>query len=252
MTETPAGPAGPLAVRGLTPPSERTGAKRRIGDVIVMLGFADRRRVESVADEGRARGLPLGQSLIEGGIVDSTQLAHALAECNGLAFVDLNQFEVDKGAAQLIDAVKARRYQTIPIAYLGESTLLVATADPANVLAFDDITMATGYEVSRAVASPEDIVALIGQLSRLDEAVEEEADKEPASTARSSSCATWRKTRRWSGSSIRSSPTPSAAAPPPSISSRARRTCASAFASTAWSTTRRRSRPRTRPASCRA
>ncbi|HYN50268.1 MAG TPA: ATPase, T2SS/T4P/T4SS family, partial [Thermoleophilaceae bacterium] len=183
MTDTPAVPAGPSIVRGLTPPSQRTGAKRRIGDVIVMLGFAERGRVESVAEEGRARGLPLGQSLIEGGLVDSTQLAHALAERNGLDFVDLSRFEVDKGAAHLIDAAKARRYQTIPIAYLGESTLLVATADPANVLAFDDITMATGYEVSRAVASPEDIMALIGQLSRLGEAVEEDAEEEPATPA---------------------------------------------------------------------
>jgi type IV pilus assembly protein PilB len=183
MTETPAAPAGPPLVRGLTPPNQRTGAKRRIGDVIVMLGFAERGRVESVAEEGRARGLPLGQSLIEGGIVDSTQLAHALAERNGLDFVDLSQFEVDQAAARLIDAAKARRYQTIPIAYLGERTLLVATADPANVLAFDDITMATGYEVSRAVASPEDIIALIGQLSRVDESVEEEAEEEPATTA---------------------------------------------------------------------
>ena len=47
--------------------------------------------------------------------------------------------------------------------------MLVATADPANVLAFDDIAMATGFEVRRAVASPEDIDALIGQLSRLGE-----------------------------------------------------------------------------------
>jgi type IV pilus assembly protein PilB len=90
-------------------------------------------------------------------------------------------FEVDKGAANLIDAGKARRYRTIPIAFLAEGTLLVATADPANVLALDDITMATGYEVRRAVASPEDIDALIGQISRLGDAVEE-LEHEPEST----------------------------------------------------------------------
>jgi type IV pilus assembly protein PilB len=56
----------------------------------------------------------------------------------------------------------------------------VATADPANVLALDDIAMATGYEVRRAVASPEDIEALIGQLSRLGDAVEELEDVEDA------------------------------------------------------------------------
>jgi type IV pilus assembly protein PilB len=177
MSETAAASAGPFPVPGLTPPTQRTGAKRRIGDVIVTLGFAERERVETVVADGKG-GLPLGQLLIEAGVVDSNQLAHALAERNGLDFVDLNVFEIDHGAANLIDAGKARRYRTIPIAFLGEGTLLVATADPANVLALDDITMATGYEVRRAVASPEDIDALIGQISRLGDAVEE-VDDEP-------------------------------------------------------------------------
>ena len=91
---------------------------------------------------GRNAGLPLGQALIEAGIVDSGQLAQALAERNGLDYVDLNSFDVDKGAASMIDGEKARRYRTIPIAFLAERTLLVATSDPANLLALDDITHA--------------------------------------------------------------------------------------------------------------
>jgi type IV pilus assembly protein PilB len=181
MSETLAAPPGTFTVAGLTPPSQRTGAKRRIGDVIVQLGLAEREVVEATVEAARERGIPLGQALIQAGLVDSNQLARALAERNGLDHVDLNVFEVDKGAANLLDGGKARRYQTIPIAFLGERTLLVATADPANLLALDDITMATGYEVRRAVASSEDIQALIGQLSRLDESVhaidEEEAEE---------------------------------------------------------------------------
>jgi type IV pilus assembly protein PilB len=180
MSESPAAPAGAFPVPGLRPPTQRTGAKRRIGDVIVQLGFAERELVENAVEKGRASGVPLGQSLIDAGIVDSNQLAQALAERNGLDYVDLNSFEVDQGAANLIDAAKARRYQTIPISFLGEQTLLVATADPANVLALDDIAMATGYEVRRAVASPEDIEGLIGQLSRLGDAVEELEDEDDA------------------------------------------------------------------------
>jgi type IV pilus assembly protein PilB len=144
----------------------------------VQLGFAERELVEKVVEKGRANGIPLGQALIDAKIVDSNQLAQALAERNGLDYVDLNSFEVDHGAANLLDPAKARRYQTIPISFLGEQTLLVATADPANVLALDDIAMATGYEVRRAVASPEDIEATIGQLSHLGDAVEEFGDEE--------------------------------------------------------------------------
>jgi len=169
--------AGPFPVPGLIPPTKRTGVKRRIGDVIVQLGFAERELVERVVSEGRAQGMPLGQALIEAGIVSSAQLAQALAERNGLDYVDLNSFDVDKGATALIDVLQARRYQTVPVAFLGERTLLVATADPANLLALDDITMATGYEVRRAVASPGDIEALVSSLSSLAESVQQVVDE---------------------------------------------------------------------------
>ena len=165
--------AGPFPVPGLIPPTKNTGIKRRIGDVIVQLGFAEREMVERVVELGRRDGVPLGQALIDAGIVNSAQLAQALAERNGLDYVDLNVFDVDKGAAAMIDGGKARRYRTIPVAFLAEQTLLVATADPANLLALDDITMATGYDVRRAVASPENIDALIDQLSTLEGSVHE-------------------------------------------------------------------------------
>src|SRR5687768_7256388 len=168
--------AGPFPVSGLTPPTERSGVTRRIGDVIVQLGFAEREVVEQVVEQGRREGVPLGQALIQAGVVSSGQLAQALAERNGLDYVDLNVFDVDKGAAAMIDGEKARRYRTVPIAFLAEQTLLVATADPANLLALDDITMATGYEVRRAVASPEHIDALIEQLVTLEGSVHEVED----------------------------------------------------------------------------
>jgi type IV pilus assembly protein PilB len=172
--------ASPFPVSGLTPPTKRTGVKRRIGDVIVQLGFAERELVERVVENGRREGLALGQALIEAGVVNSSQLAQALAERNALDYVDLNVFDVDKGATSMIDSEKARRYRTVPIAFLADRTLLVATADPANLLALDDITMATGYEVRRAVASPEHIDALIEQLGTLSGSVTEvqEADYE--------------------------------------------------------------------------
>jgi type IV pilus assembly protein PilB len=176
--EAQAASTGPFPVPGLTPPTKRTGVKGRIGDVIVQLGFAEREVVESVVQDGRRNGVPLGQALIGAGIVNSGQLAQALAERNGLDYVDLNVFDVDKGAASMIDGAKARRYRTIPIAFLADRELLVATADPANLLALDDIAMATGFEVRRAVATPEDIDALIENVGTLESAVHEIDDEE--------------------------------------------------------------------------
>src|SRR4051794_19679075 len=169
------------AIPGLTPPTRRGGVKRRIGEVIVDLGFAEADRVEAAVSQAREAGKTTGQMLIDSGVLDSNQLSRALAERNGLDHVDLNVFEVDRNAATLIESGAAKRHHTVPIAFVGEKTLLVATADPSNVLALDDITMMTGYEIRRAVASPEDIDALLSTLSTLGDTVKQiEEEEEPA------------------------------------------------------------------------
>ena len=167
----------PLAIReippGLVPPTTYTDERRRLGDVIVALGFADRETVEQAGRDAREQRRWIGEVLVEGGTLSSPQLAHALADRNGIDFVDLNAFQVDNGAVNLISAGEARRFQALPIAFLDRDTILVATSNPANVLGLDDVAMTTGYKVRRAVASPEEIEAVMGRLSSLEESVQE-------------------------------------------------------------------------------
>ncbi|HXE99076.1 MAG TPA: ATPase, T2SS/T4P/T4SS family [Solirubrobacterales bacterium] len=156
---------------GITPPT--SNGRRRLGDVIVDLGFADRDTVEGVAVKARDEGRQVGEMLVESGVLSSDQLARALAERNGLDYVDLNIFEVDTGAANLVSSADARRFRAVPVAFLDPDTILVATSNPANVLGIDDIAMTTGYKARLAVASPEDIEAVINQISHLEESVQE-------------------------------------------------------------------------------
>jgi type IV pilus assembly protein PilB len=160
---------------GLTQPTARGRSVRRIGEVIVDLGFADGAVVERAVETARERGEPTGRVLVDTGVLTHDQLAHAVAERYGLDYVDLSIFKVDMGAANLVSPGSARRYEAVPVAYLDERTVLVAMADPANILAIDDIAMMTGLEVRRAVTSREDIDALISQLSRIDDAISEAA-----------------------------------------------------------------------------
>src|SRR4051794_27897454 len=159
VTDTTSTPATTSASRkplpGLTPPSGNKDPRRRLGDVAVELGFVDRELMEQVMVKEREAHVPMGALLVESGLIDSAQLARMLAERNSLDYVDLNEFEVDQGAANLIDESEARRCKAVPIAFLEEGVLLVATADPANVLGADDIAMSTGNEVRRAIATSE-------------------------------------------------------------------------------------------------
>ena len=60
-------------------------------------------------------------------------------------------------AANLVTSQVAKRYDALPVGFVGERALLVAMADPANVHAIDDIAILTGYEIRVAVATSEDL-----------------------------------------------------------------------------------------------
>jgi type IV pilus assembly protein PilB len=156
---------------GLHPPSRRTGPSRYIADVIVALGYVDREQADAAVEESRRRGQRTGQVLIESGVLTPNQLAHALAERFGLDYIDLGVYQPDVSALNLIAPNAARRFEAAPVGFDQSGALIVAMADPSNVLALDDLKLLTGHEIRPAVASIEDVTGLIGRMSRLEDAV---------------------------------------------------------------------------------
>jgi type IV pilus assembly protein PilB len=166
---------------GVTPAPSRAHRSRFLSDVIIELGFASRETVDAALEIARQQGNTPESVLLDQGAVNQDQLSRAIAARHGLDHLDLGTFKVDMAAANLITSSNAKRYDAVPVSFLNERTVLVAMADPANVLVIDDVALMTGYEVKAAVASREDIAALITRLTRLDDVVgsigeEEESD----------------------------------------------------------------------------
>ncbi len=158
---------------GLTPPRRRTGPSHFIADVIVDLGYVDRERADAAVEESRLLGKRMGQVLLESGALSAEQLAHALAEQFGLDYVDLSAYQPDVSAMNLVSHKAARRFEAAPIGFDESGALVVAMADPSNVLALDDLKLMTGHEIRPAVASAEDVANLISRMTRLEDAVAE-------------------------------------------------------------------------------
>ncbi|MGN6253912.1 MAG: GspE/PulE family protein [Solirubrobacterales bacterium] len=158
---------------GLTPPLQRGRSSGFITDVIVDLGFVPAERARQAIEEARTAGLPPEALLLQQGAINGDQLSRAIAERYGLDHIDLSNYPVDMAAANLIAVTTARRYRALPVGFVDKQTLLVAMGDPTNVLAVDDIGLATGLDCRVAVAAEDDIEALITRLNTLQSSVSE-------------------------------------------------------------------------------
>ena len=86
----------------------------------------------------------------------------AVAEQQGLQYVDLAHYSIDPAIAQLLDKQTADRHQAIPIAR-GDGTIKVAMAEPDNVIALDDLKMRLQVPVEAMLADPEGVTDAINR-----------------------------------------------------------------------------------------
>jgi type IV pilus assembly protein PilB len=187
MTPTTAPTERPSQVRrpGVTPPSRRGGSGRTLDDVIVELGFVDAAEMESAVASANGSGSSADKVLLQEGKLTEEQVSRAVAERFGLDHLDLTQYRFDPNAAKLVTPAAVKRYKALPVSFVNDRTLLVAMADPGNVLAVDDIAVMTGYEVRPAVAAGPDIEDALGRLAEMGEggALVEEVQEDAPSEA---------------------------------------------------------------------
>ena len=176
----PALPVEPGGTPGLTSPRQRGHSRGFITDVLVELGYASPELVQGAIETARSAGRTPEALLLEQGVISEDQLSRATAERYGLDHVDLAVYSVDVAAAALFPVTMARRYQAVPVGYVDQRTLLVAAADPANVLAVDDIQIATGLDCRIAVAARADVEGLLTRLGTLQSAAAEAVITEDA------------------------------------------------------------------------
>ncbi|HET8896019.1 MAG TPA: ATPase, T2SS/T4P/T4SS family, partial [Protaetiibacter sp.] len=107
------------------------------------------------------------RDLVSQGLLSEGQVASARAAQLNLPFVDLTEYPVDNSAVALVPIGLLRRHEVLPIGRDGDR-LLVAMADPNNVVALDDIRAAVRFSVRAVVAERQDLLNAIARFVRAD------------------------------------------------------------------------------------
>jgi type IV pilus assembly protein PilB len=156
---------------------------REIGALLVAAGALTHTQLDEALLDQVASGRRLGEVVVDRGWATRRSVAQALAEQAGLEFLDLRKVELDRSAAGLLPEKFARRYSALPVLFLNDTTVLVAVADPTDIVSADDLRLAIGLDVKLAVVEREDLEETIGHAYRgqveIIETTNEQGEEQP-------------------------------------------------------------------------
>ncbi|MDE2664963.1 MAG: type IV-A pilus assembly ATPase PilB [Acidobacteriota bacterium] len=123
-----------------------------LGDLLVRENLISRQQLRQALAYQKVHGGRLGHCLIRLGWVTGEDISAILCRQFGLPSINLPFFKVDPSAVKLIPPETARKYQVLPLSREG-TTLTVATIDPTDVPAMDDLQFMTGFTIEPVVAA---------------------------------------------------------------------------------------------------
>ena len=149
-------------------------AGKRLGELLVRAGVVSDSQLNDAMQVHRAVGHPLGRILVELGYASQSDVLAVVAKQMGLPYIDFGVRRPEPDAVAAVPKELALRYALMPVELDGQGRLVVAMADPQNVVALDDLRIATGYDVVAAISTKDDIAVAIEEFYKVAEHVGEE------------------------------------------------------------------------------
>ena len=132
-------------------------ALRRIGQILVDLGFLSDERLAMLLEEQHQRpGEMFGQIAISMGFITEEQLVQGLAEQMGMQVVSLADAVVQPEVLTQITEPMANLYRIIPLTF-EDNVLTIAMCDPQKLTIIDELRSFLGCDIRAMVASEKDI-----------------------------------------------------------------------------------------------
>ena len=138
-------------------------ATRRIGQILVDLGFLSDEQLEIVLEEQEQQpGAMFGKIAEDMQLITDEQLIQGLAEQMGMQTVSLGDAKLDLEVMARINETMAQMYRVIPLAFDADANrLTVATCDPQNLTIQDELRTFLGHEIAMVIATEREIKQML-------------------------------------------------------------------------------------------
>lgn len=128
----------------------------RIADILRREGLINEEQLKRALEEQRKTGELIGRTLVRLGFLPEKKLLQVISRVRGIPFVDLSSYPIDPEVFKIVPENLARRYFILPLAK-ADNVLTVATTDPIDLNALDEVGFKTGLVIEPVLSTEEDI-----------------------------------------------------------------------------------------------
>ncbi|MCX5787941.1 MAG: type IV-A pilus assembly ATPase PilB [Elusimicrobia bacterium] len=137
------------------------GLSKRLGDLMVETGVLTYSQLKEALGIQQKEGTRLGAILVEKGFISEVGLLEFLSRQCGIDYVRLAEVgEIPEDIFKRVPEALARQHVLIPVGKK-KNKLVVAVADPLNVLVLDDLKLMLGIEIEAVLAAESEILSAI-------------------------------------------------------------------------------------------
>ncbi|HCT64113.1 MAG TPA: type II secretion system protein GspE [Lachnospiraceae bacterium] len=147
--------------------------KMRMGDILIEQKMINQEQLNMALELKKKTKKRLGDVLVEAGIITEREIAFSLNKQLGIDMIDLRGIKIPQELIGLVSGSILRKHKVLPIGFdeQDSTTLLLAMADPLDIVAQDDISIITNFRVEPRIATVGDINAVLDKYFGTEEAM---------------------------------------------------------------------------------
>jgi type IV pilus assembly protein PilB len=129
--------------------------KMRLGDILAAQGIVTDKQLEAALAIQQKTKQRLGDILIETGITTESQITNALHSQLGIDMIELRGIKIPPEVIGLVSGSILRKHKVLPVGFdeKDSNALILAMADPLDMVAQDDIAIITNRRIETRVAT---------------------------------------------------------------------------------------------------
>lgn len=130
----------------LSQPSQNSAGKKRIGVVLVQMGYISAVQLDDAARQARMKGERIGRYLVRSGMVAPDVMCRALALQSGLPMTDLSDLEVPEELTKIFSYSTMMRHGFVPFDESREM-ICIAVANPLSPPVMRELEQSSGRKI---------------------------------------------------------------------------------------------------------